>query len=230
MLGSRPLSRITAFAPRRDSRREKPFHQELPSLSVASPKHNPKLPILSISYPSRFPPPSHNPKLPILSISYPSRFPLRPAFRTRPAFRLLNIRTRPAFRPPSRFPSPVPLSVSAFRPRPAFRPPCQYRYLSRFPAFRPLSRFPSPSLFPSAVPLSAAQPDLVCKSHWTAGKVGVRAHGAWDHEMFARDLGSSVFQCVAVPLVAQKSEMAVRADRLADGHKSFIPKRLDCVP
>src|SRR5208337_2769461 len=33
------------------------------------------------------------------------------------------------------------------------------------------------------------QPDLVCKSHWTAGKVGVRAHGAWDHEMFARDLG-----------------------------------------
>src|SRR5271157_5988294 len=49
MLGSRPLSRTTAFAPRRDSRREKPFHQELPSLSVASPKHNPKLPILSIS-------------------------------------------------------------------------------------------------------------------------------------------------------------------------------------
>ena len=88
------------------------------------------------------------------------------------------------------------------------------------------------------------QPDLVCKSHWTAGKVGVRAHGAWDHEMFARDLGWSVFQCVAVPLVAQKSEMAaqksemvaqkgempVSPDRLADGHKSFIPKRLDCVP
>src|SRR5271157_5343309 len=24
--------------------------------------------------------------------------------------------------------------------------------------------------------------------------------------------------------------MAVRADRLPDGHKSFIPKRLDCVP
>ena len=105
-------------------------------LSVASPKHNPKLPILSISYLSHFP---------SLSISY-------------------------------------------------------------------LSRFPSP------------------KSHWTAGKVGGRAHGAWDHEMFARDLGSSVFQCVAVPLVAQKSEMAVRADRLADGHKSFTPKRLDCVP
>ena len=81
------------------------------------------------------------------------------------------------------------------------------------------------------------QPDLVCKSHWTAGKVGVRAHGAWDHEMFARDLGWSVFQCVAVPLVAQKSEMAaqksemaVSQDRLADGHKSFIPKRLGCVP
>ena len=87
------------------------------------------------------------------------------------------------------------------------------------------------------------QPDLLCKSHWTAGKVGVRAHGAWDHEVFARDPGWSVFQCLAVPLVAQKSEMvaqisemvaqisemAVRADRLADGHKSFIPKRLDCV-
>src|SRR5271157_5537434 len=74
------------------------------------------------------------------------------------------------------------------------------------------------------------QPDLVCKSHWTAGKVGVRAHGAWDHELFARDLGWSVFQCVAVPLVAQKSEMAVSPDRLANGHKSLIPKRLDCVP
>ena len=74
------------------------------------------------------------------------------------------------------------------------------------------------------------QPDLVCKSHWTAGKVGMRAHGAWDHEMFARDLGWSVFQCVAVPLVAQKSEMAVSPDRVADGHKSFIPKRLGCVP
>ena len=33
------------------------------------------------------------------------------------------------------------------------------------------------------------QPDLVCKSHWTAGKVGGRAHGAWDHEVFTRDLG-----------------------------------------
>src|SRR5271157_322964 len=95
------------------------------------------------------------------------------------------------------------------------------------------------------------QPDLVCKSHWTAGKVGVRAHGASDHEVFARDLGWSVFQCVAVPLVAQKSEMvaqksemaaqksvmaaqksamAVSQDRLANGHKSLIPKRLDCVP
>src|SRR5271166_5418064 len=39
-----------------------------------------------------------------------------------------------------------------------------------------------------------------------------------------------VFQCVAVPLVAQKSEMAVSPDRLADGHKSFIAKRLGCVP
>ncbi len=54
------------------------------------------------------------------------------------------------------------------------------------------------------------QPDLVCKSHWTAGKVGVRAHGAWDNEVFTRDLGWSVFQCVAVPLVAQITEMAVR--------------------
>ena len=33
----------------------------------------------------------------------------------------------------------------------------------------------------------------------------------------------AVFQCVAVPLVAQKRAMAVRADRLADGHKSLIP-------
>ncbi len=85
----------------------------------------------------------------------------------------------------------------------------------------------------------------------------MRAHGAWDHEVFARDPGWSVFQCVAVPLVAQKSEMvaqksemvaqksemvaqksemaaqksemAVSPDRVADGHKSFIPKRLDCV-
>jgi hypothetical protein len=52
-----------------------------------------------------------------------------------------------------------------------------------------------------------------------------------------RDLVWSVFQCVEVPLVAQKSEMvaqksemAVIAERLADGHKSFIPKGLDCVP
>ncbi|MGA2701300.1 MAG: hypothetical protein ABSH35_09395 [Isosphaeraceae bacterium] len=32
------------------------------------------------------------------------------------------------------------------------------------------------------------QPDLVCKSHWTAGKVGVRARGAWDHEVLERHL------------------------------------------
>ncbi len=31
-------------------------------------------------------------------------------------------------------------------------------------------------------------------------------------------------------MVAQKSEMAVRAVRLADGHKSFMPERLGCVP
>ena len=36
-------------------RRETPFHQERPALFVASPNHNPKLPILSISYLSRFP-------------------------------------------------------------------------------------------------------------------------------------------------------------------------------
>src|SRR5208283_3514689 len=81
------------------------------------------------------------------------------------------------------------------------------------------------------------QPDLVFKSHWTSGEGVVRAHGAWDHEVFTRDLGWSVFQCLAIPLVAQKSEMvaqksemaaqkskmvaqksemAVRADRLAD--------------
>jgi len=91
----------------------------------------------------------------------------------------------------------------------------------------PACTHPSPMAALALRPSGACQ---VCKSHWTAGKVGVRAHGAWDHEMFARDLGSSVFQCVAVPLVAQKSEMTVRADRLADGHKSFIPKRLGCVP
>ena len=80
MLGSRPLSRTTAFAPRRDSRREKPFHQERPELYVASPNHNPKLPILSISYLSRFPSrfpafPTPVPLSPLLS-----RFPHCPAF------------------------------------------------------------------------------------------------------------------------------------------------------
>src|SRR5208283_492922 len=74
------------------------------------------------------------------------------------------------------------------------------------------------------------QPDLVGKSHWTAGKVGVRAHRAWDNEVFTRDLGWSLFQCVAVPRVAQKSEMAVGPDRVADGHKPFISERFDCVP
>src|SRR5271157_2198361 len=146
MLGSRPLSRTTAFAPRRDSRREKPFHQELPSLSVASPKHNPKLPILSISYLSRFPSrcPAFRPV---------SRFPSRekPFHQERPALYVAspnhNPKTphlRPASYLPSRFvPAsrfvPVPLSV----PCPAFRP------LSRFPS--PLSRFPSPFV-PLSVP------------------------------------------------------------------------------
>src|SRR5271166_4160452 len=61
MLGSRPLSRTTAFEPRRDLKREKPFHQERPALFVASANHNPKLPILSISHLSRFPPlPPHH--------------------------------------------------------------------------------------------------------------------------------------------------------------------------
>src|SRR5208337_1333772 len=46
MLGSQPLSRTTAFAPRRDSRREKPFHQERPAPFVASPNYNPKTPHL----------------------------------------------------------------------------------------------------------------------------------------------------------------------------------------
>src|SRR5271156_680993 len=32
------------------------------------------------------------------------------------------------------------------------------------------------------------------------------------------------------PLVAQKNAITVSPDRLADGHKSFIPKRLGCVP
>ncbi len=50
-----------------------------------------------------------------------------------------------------------------------------------------LSRFPS-AVPLSAVPLSASQPDFVCKSHWTAGKVGVRAHGAWGHELLERHL------------------------------------------
>ncbi len=77
MLGSRPLCRTTAFAPRRDSRREKPFHQELPALFVASPNHNPKLPILSISYPSRFRPLvplSSSRTRPAFVLPYPSRF------------------------------------------------------------------------------------------------------------------------------------------------------------
>src|SRR5208282_6049312 len=73
MLGSRPLSRTTAFAPRRDSRREKPFHQELPELFVASPKHNPKLPILPISYLSRF-------LISVRNVAYSALPPNPPAF------------------------------------------------------------------------------------------------------------------------------------------------------
>ena len=51
-----------------------------------------------------------------------------------------------------------------------------------------------------------------------------------DHALGQATQQVAVFQCVAVPLVAQKSAMAVTADRVADGHKSFIPKGLDCVP
>jgi len=73
------------------------------------------------------------------------------------------------------------------------------------------------------------QPDLVCKSHWTAGKVGVRAHGAWDHEMFARDLGSSVFQCVAVPLVAQKSEMVAQKSEMVAQKSEMVAQKSEMV-
>ena len=95
------------------------------------------------------------------------------------------------------------------------------------------------------------QPDLVCKSHWTAGKVGVRAelvlgttkclHETWNGRFSSASRSPWSLRRAKWPLksemvaqksemVAQKSEMAVRADRLADGYKSLIPKRLDCVP
>ena len=51
----RPVSRTSASAPRRDSRREKPSHQERSALFVASRNHKPKAPILSLSDLSRFP-------------------------------------------------------------------------------------------------------------------------------------------------------------------------------
>src|SRR5271157_1446559 len=51
-----------------------------------------------------------------------------------------------------------------------------------------------------------------------------------DHALGQATQQVAVFQCVAVPLVAQISAMAVTADRVADGHKCFIPKGLDCVP
>ena len=141
MLGSRPLSRTTAFAPRRDLKREKPFHQERRALFVASPKHNPKLPTLSISYLSRFPYPcqyrtcpAFRTRFPYFSISYLSRFPYSCQYRTCPAFRV-----------------PVPLSVLLSRFPYSLSVLCQYRtcpafrtpYLSRFPySLSVLSRFP----------------------------------------------------------------------------------------
>src|SRR5271157_2376558 len=73
------------------------------------------------------------------------------------------------------------------------------------------------------------QPDLVCKSHWTAGKVGVRAHGAWGHEVFARDLGLSVFQCVAVPVVAQKSEMVAQKSEMVAQKSEMVAQKREMV-
>ena len=130
---------------------------------MASPKHNPKLPILSISYLSRFlsrfPPVSRFPPalvniVPVpLSASVPlsaclSRFPpaavplsaCRPPYLSRFPSRVPLSVPCPAFRPVSRFPSRVPLSV----PCPAFRP--------AVPLSVPLSRFPPP------VPLSVPCP------------------------------------------------------------------------
>src|SRR5271166_4440287 len=140
MLGSRPLSRTTAFAPRRDSRREKPFHQERPALFVASPNHNPKLPILSISYPSRFrfrpafafcllllPPRCQYRTCPAfclpLSISYLSRF-LPPAFCLL-VFNIVPFPLSASFL--SRFLPPCPAFCPRFLPPPAFCLPLQYR-------------------------------------------------------------------------------------------------------
>ena len=57
---------------------------------MASPNHNPKLPILSISYRSRFPPYRTRPafRLAVPLSASPSRFPPRPAFRL--AWRVLG--------------------------------------------------------------------------------------------------------------------------------------------
>ena len=125
MLGSRPLSRTTAFAPRSDSRREKPFHQKRPALFVASPNHNPKLPILSISYPSRFlPRPAFchlaSRFLPILSIPVPLSASV-PLSVSRPAFCLRS----------SRFLPPLSASPRFLPPRPAFCLP-NWRAPTRF--------------------------------------------------------------------------------------------------
>ena len=86
MLGSRPLSRTIVFAPRRDLKREKPFHQEQPALFVASPNHNPKLPILLISYWSAFPvcPRFPCPAFPLSRLDFPPAPKLTPLGRLDP--------------------------------------------------------------------------------------------------------------------------------------------------
>ena len=73
------------------------------------------------------------------------------------------------------------------------------------------------------------QPDLVCKSHWTAVKVSVGLWCLGPRNVCTRpDMIGFPVRCF--PPGLSEERMAVRADRLADGHKSFIPKGLDCVP
>ena len=164
MLGSRPLSRTTAFAPRRDSRREKPFHQELPALFVASPNHNPKLPILSISYlsrfpPSRFPPPAflRHRSASVIDHEYPAK-PAR-MLGSRPLSRTTAFAPRRDSRREKPFHQERPaLFVASPNHNPKL-PILSISYLSRFPlplvhiAFH-LSRFPplSRSRFPAFLP------------------------------------------------------------------------------
>ena len=67
---------------------------------------------------------------------------------------------------------------------------------------------------PGSRPTASSQTLSASPTGLDSGKVGVRAHGAWDHEVFARDSGWSVFQCVAVPLVAQKSQMVAQKSQM----------------